>query len=119
VYIAKMLTQQGVNVITAATGHRRIFRDWGRAAIEQFAEVYLNCYMSTCIRRDSKGIYRFGLSHTSGNVPGINEMYEVPLNPELVLNSESDEPSELADQLFGWIQKHFLQQRSFVEETSR
>lgn len=115
VYIAKILTQQGVNVIIAATGHRRVYRDWARAAMDPFAEVYLNCLLSTCMRRDQKGIYKLALVKTDSSVPGVNEMYEVPLYPELVLNSERHEPEELADELYDWVQYHFIQEKQTQE----
>jgi adenylylsulfate kinase len=102
VFLAKMLTNQGVNVIIAATGHRRIYRDWGRAAIDQFAEIYLNCLLSTCIRRDKKGVYKLALTNEGSTVPGVNVMYEAPQNPELVLDGEHKDPQTLAKEVITW-----------------
>lgn len=94
VYLAKMLTELGHTVIIDATGNRRRWRDLARALIPRFAEIFLECPLEECVRRErqrqnSRGapaaIYRKG---TEGwPVPGVNVPYEEPLGPELIIQS--------------------------------
>ncbi len=52
-YIASLLVQNGVNVIVDATANLRRYRDQLRAQIPKFIEVYLECPMDECIRREA------------------------------------------------------------------
>ncbi|MEM2648831.1 MAG: adenylyl-sulfate kinase, partial [Candidatus Bathyarchaeia archaeon] len=54
VYIAKILTENGVNVIIDATGNRRKYRDNARSQIPLFMEAYLRCPLEVCIEREAK-----------------------------------------------------------------
>jgi adenylylsulfate kinase len=90
-YIGKLLAKNGVNVIFAATAHRSIYRERARAYFERFVEVYVKCPLEVCITRDQKGIYKQALSGEAQNVPGVQELYEVPEMPAIVVNSEEND----------------------------
>jgi adenylylsulfate kinase len=90
VYLARVLTELGHNVIIDATGNRREWRDLARGLIPRFIEVYLRCPVEECSRRekrrtDSHGappdIYKKGES--GWPVPGVNAPYEEPANPDI------------------------------------
>jgi adenylylsulfate kinase len=57
-YIAGLLTENGVNVIIAATAPKREHRQAARERIHLFVEVYLNCPEEVCRERDSKGLWK-------------------------------------------------------------
>lgn len=94
-YMAKLLTEIGVNVFIDATGNRRKYRDNARGLIPQFAEVFIRCPLEVCMEREAqrkavfspKGIYRKSLQ-SDANVPGVNVPYEEPLLPEIVIDTE-------------------------------
>lgn len=88
VSLGELLTSQGIPVIFDATANRRAYRDHARRHIGKFIEVYLDCPLETCIARDPKGIYR----NASANVPGLHSPFEPPLNPDIVIHSDRDEP---------------------------
>ncbi len=96
VYIAKLLSDNGVNVIIDATGNKRRYREQARREIERFMEVYLKCPLEVCIRRDPKGIYRMALEGKAKTVPGIQSRYEVPEKPELIVDTAESTPSQCA-----------------------
>ncbi|HDD69917.1 MAG TPA: adenylyl-sulfate kinase, partial [Candidatus Bathyarchaeota archaeon] len=54
VYIAKLLTKNGVNVIIDATGNLRRYRENARKQITRFMEAYLECPLEVCFQRESK-----------------------------------------------------------------
>ena len=54
VYAAKVLVENGINVIIDATGNRRRYREKARNTINRFMEVYLKCPLSICIERERK-----------------------------------------------------------------
>ena len=103
VYLAKKLTETGHDVIIDATGNLRRWRDLARQLIPRYGEIYLQCPIAVCIRREQervetreapKDIYRKGAAGSP--VPGVSVPYEEPLRPELVL--ETDKMS-IADML--------------------
>ncbi|MFP3189934.1 MAG: adenylyl-sulfate kinase [Thermoproteota archaeon] len=97
VYFAHVLVENGVNVIIAATGNKRRFRKKCREMIKNFIEVYIKCSLEECMRRDSKGLYKMALEGKIKNFPGIQDPYEEPENPELVIDSGKLKPWECAE----------------------
>ena len=51
-------------------------------------EIYVNTPLEKCESRDVKGLYVKARKGIIGNFTGISDPYEVPKNPELILNSE-------------------------------
>jgi len=93
-YMAKLLTQVGTNVIIDATGNRLRYRELARKLIPNFAEVYLQCPLEVCIRRESKRQNQFSpkdiyaKSNKEGaTVPGVNIPYEEAKAPEIVVDT--------------------------------
>jgi adenylylsulfate kinase len=112
VYIAKLLTQNGVNVIIDATGNLRRYRDNARKQIRSFIEVYLECPLEVCIEREAKRgktyqapkqIYAKALKGKALTVPGIGQPYEPPLNPEITIDTTKYTPKECAQKILNLI----------------
>src|SRR5256886_8971304 len=61
-YVAKLLTRNGVAVITAAISPYRAIRDEVREDIGAFVEGYVKASLDECIRRDTKGLYARALA---------------------------------------------------------
>jgi adenylylsulfate kinase-like enzyme len=60
-------------------------------------EVYVDCPLEECVRRDPKGIYRDGLRANSDNIPGLQSEYENPLDPEVVVSGREDSVDDAVD----------------------
>lgn len=96
-YMAKLLTDEGVNVIIDATGNLREYRDEARRLIGDFGEVYIQCPLEVCMAREAsrsarfapQGIYRKGTTGKSGTVPGLNVPYEPPREPIVTISCET------------------------------
>jgi adenylylsulfate kinase len=86
-FMGARLVAHGVTVIFDATANRRVYRDFARSLIPKFLEVAVECPLELCMRRDSKGTYQRGQRGGSSTVPGLQEPYEAPLNPDLVLDT--------------------------------
>jgi len=109
VYFGQMLTSHGIHVIFDATGNRRSHRMQARAAISKFMEVYVKCPIEICVARDPKGIYRMAREGKATTVPGVQDVYEEPDSPEVIIDSENVSPEEGAEHVIarlkeqGWI----------------
>jgi adenylylsulfate kinase len=86
-FLAELLTDNGVNVIIAATASRRAYRQAARACIKRFAEVYVDCSPEVCRARDSKGLWKKADKGEIGFLPGVGESFEPPESPEVRLDT--------------------------------
>ncbi|MBS7654449.1 MAG: adenylyl-sulfate kinase [Candidatus Bathyarchaeia archaeon] len=122
-YIAKILTDNGVNVIIDATGNRRKYRDQARREISMFMEAYIRCPLEVCIDREAgrgvdrsygapKGVYSKAFTGESKTVPGLGVPYEEPVNPEVTVDSDKLSPEECTDIILKAILEKFSEQPS-------
>ena len=98
-YVGALLTKHGVPVIFDATANRRNYRDDARKQIPGFLEVYIDCPLEICMRRDPKGIYQAVHEGKAKIVPGLQEPYESPVNPDVVVHGESEVPETAAERI--------------------
>jgi adenylylsulfate kinase len=83
VFLAELLTGNGVNVLIAATGSRRAYREEARIRLRRFAEVHIDCPIEECRKRDPKGLWKKAETGAIDSLPGAGMPYEAPLVPEL------------------------------------
>jgi adenylylsulfate kinase len=88
-FVGRLLVEHGVPVIFDATANRRGYRDRARREIPRFLEVYVDTPLQICMARDPKGIYRMGKAGQAASVPGLQESYEPPQSPDLVVRGEN------------------------------
>ncbi|HTZ18653.1 MAG TPA: adenylyl-sulfate kinase [Dissulfurispiraceae bacterium] len=96
VFAAATIAELGHDVVIDATGNMRRWRDLARKVIPRYAEVYIKCPLEVCREREEArkdthsaptDIYKKGME--GWPVPGISAPYEEPLNPELIIDTES------------------------------
>lgn len=97
-YIAGLLTDNGVNVLIAATGARRAYRQAARRGIARFAEVHVVCPPEVCRARDPKGLWERADAGEITTLPGAGVPYEAPETPEVVVNTAKLRPTEAAEE---------------------
>jgi adenylylsulfate kinase len=98
VELAAELVGSGKNVIIAATGSQRSYREAARALLgPRFAEVWVRCPLDTCRTRDPKGIYGRAAQGLVHNLPGVDAPYEAPDRPEAVVDTDRLTPEEAAE----------------------
>jgi adenylylsulfate kinase len=89
-FVSKLLTRNGVIVLATFVSpyeeRRRITRD----EIGSFMEVYVRCPINVCIERDVKGMYQKALKGEISNFTGIDDPYEEPKNPDLILDTDGE-----------------------------
>jgi adenylyl-sulfate kinase len=112
-FVAKLVSRHGGIVITAAISPYRSIRDEVRASMENFVEVYVNTPLEVCIRRDVKGMYKKALAGELKHFTGIDDPYEPPLNPELVIQTDNETPGASSGRILAG-----LEQMGLIERTS-
>lgn len=96
IYVCKLLTRNGVNAIVSLISPYRSTRAYARENLPKFVEVYLKCSVKECIKRDPKGLYKKALAGEINNMTGIQDPYEEPVNPEVLLDTEHDSSKDNA-----------------------
>ena len=92
-FVAELLTRNGVATICCPISHYKETRDQVRAAIGEFVEVYVHATLDELTQnRDPKGLYKKALAGEIKGFTGVDDPYEVPDHPELVLDTMVESP---------------------------
>lgn len=118
-FVAKLVTRNGVAVITAFISPYRAMREFSRREIGSFVEVYVKCSLEECVRRDVKGMYRRAIAGEIPNFTGVSDPYEEPEHPEIVVETEGRTPEESAGEILSWLEAHGLIPAAAGSSTAR
>jgi adenylylsulfate kinase len=91
IYLCKLLSRNGIISIVCLISPYREFRKYARSKINvnnNFYEVYVKCSLETCIKRDPKGLYKKALAGEIKDLTGLQDPYEEPENPEVIVDTE-------------------------------
>ncbi len=88
--VAKLFADAGFLTVVAFISPFREGRDKVRAGVQQdrFVEVFVDCSLEVCEKRDSKGLYIKARSGVLKDFTGISSPYENPLCPEVHLRTD-------------------------------
>jgi adenylylsulfate kinase len=105
--VAKLFCDAGLVVITAFISPYRADRARARAAVDEgdFVEIFVNAPLEVCESRDPKGLYKKARAGLIKGYTGIDDPYETPENPEIVLDAGSKTPEQLADEVIAYLKK--------------
>jgi adenylylsulfate kinase len=107
-FMGAKLVSHGVTVIFDATANKRAHRDFARNMIPRFIEVAVECPLELAMRRDYKGTYQRGQRGESVTVPGLQEPYEAPINPEVRVDTTKVKASEAAAIILEFLKDRIL-----------
>ena len=95
-YVAKVLSRNGVVVISALIAPYATSRADAREMVgpERFLETYIRAPLEVCEERDPKGLYAKARRGEITNMTGIQDPYEEPTQPDLVVDTSSSTPEE-------------------------
>jgi adenylylsulfate kinase len=94
-FVANLLTRNGVATICCPISPYREARDAVREQIGAFVEIYVHATVEEiAAHRDPKGLYRKALAGEITNFTGVDDPYEAPEHPELVLDTLHETPRE-------------------------
>jgi len=105
--VAELFAQSGLITLTAFISPYRRDRDRVRAMMREgdFIEVYVNAPLEVCEARDPKGLYKKARAGEIKGFTGIDDPYEAPENPELVLDAASKDAETLANEVIAYLQE--------------
>jgi adenylylsulfate kinase len=110
--VAKLFSDAGLITITSFISPYRRDRDLVRKLHEDvklpFLEVYVDCPIDEAEKRDPKGLYRKARAGELKGFTGIDDPYEAPDRPELVLRSDRLSVADSVAALLGVLQRRGL-----------
>jgi len=109
-WVARLLARNGVIVLCSFVSPYREVRRMIREIIEEeapFIEIYVQCPLEECIRRDPKGLYKKALRGEIKHFTGISDPYEPPENPDIIVNTVLYSAQENIEKIMSYIYTRF------------
>ncbi|HCP31676.1 TPA: adenylyl-sulfate kinase [Candidatus Acetothermia bacterium] len=89
-FVAELLSKNGVATTCSFISPYRKARANARARCHNFIEVYTYCSLEMLIERDPKGLYAKALAGEITGFTGINDPYEEPENPDIIVHTDKE-----------------------------
>lgn len=104
--VAKLFTDAGVIVLASFVSPYQKDRDAVRANLRpgEFIEVYVKVSIEEAAKRDPKGLYKKALAGEIKGFTGIDDPYEAPPSPEIVIDTESLDPTAAAESIVEFLE---------------
>lgn len=104
--VAALFTDAGVINITAFISPYREDRDQARACAKNspFLEVFVDCDLDECERRDPKGLYKKARAGEIPEFTGISAPYEAPEKAELTVNTTRQSEAESTQAILSYLE---------------
>lgn len=103
--MAKQFVNEGSFVIVALISPYKEDRQKARLLIGEnhFIEVFIDTPLQICIERDPKGLYAKAAKGEIKNFTGLDAPYEMPIHPEVLLNTEYNSVDEVVEILIKYL----------------
>jgi adenylylsulfate kinase len=119
-FVCGLLTRNGVICISAAIAPYREARQWARQEIGNFVEVYVKCPIEVCRQRDVKGLYKLVDEGKIKGFTGVDDPYEEPEHPELVVETDKETIEESVRHIFAKLEElGYLEPEEMPEEEAK
>jgi adenylylsulfate kinase len=106
--VSKLMVDAGIVTLTAFISPYREDRDMVRQLLgeKEFIEIYVKCSLEECERRDPKGLYKRARAGEIKGFTGIDDPYEAPENPELVVETDKQTLEESVKQVITYLEEN-------------
>ena len=103
--VSRLMLDAGLIVITAFISPFKEERQLAKSLVleENYFLVHVDCSVEKCEERDVKGLYKKARAGEIKNFTGIDSPYEVPENPNLIVNTEKENVDESVEKIFNAI----------------
>ncbi len=104
--VAKLFVDAGLIVLTAFISPYRKDRNLARSLVEdgEFIEIYVKCPLEVCEKRDVKGLYEKARMGIIKQFTGIDDPYEEPENPEIIIETNKNSLEECSNMVVKYLE---------------
>ena len=106
--VSKLFVQSGIICLNSFITPKESLRQMARKILgeENLLEIYVECSFETCRKRDVKGIYKKAEKGLVANFTGKESAFEPPVQPHLILNTETTPPEDCLETLYCFVLGH-------------
>jgi len=106
--VAKLFAEAGIIALTAFISPYKVDRDRVRQTLQEgdFIEVFVDAPIEVCEQRDPKGLYKKARAGELKGFTGIDDPYEAPEQPEIILEAGTKTPEQLAGEVIAYLKKN-------------
>lgn len=106
---AALFKDAGLIVLVACISPNREMREFAKEKVENnFIEIYVKASLETCIKRDTKGLYKKAKSGELSDFTAISLSYEEPSNPDIILDTDLFTVEECVEKVLEYIESEVL-----------
>jgi sulfate adenylyltransferase len=106
-FVAGEIARQGGIVVAAAISPYRATRNEVRKMVgeERFVEIFVDTPIEVCEERDVKGLYARARRGQITGFTGVDDPYEIPVDPEITLHTVEIAPEDNARNIIDYLEK--------------
>jgi len=104
-YLCSILEKNGISVITSFVSPYKDSRVFVRRMTRNFIEVYISTPIAECEKRDVKGLYKKARLGEIKQFTGIDDPYEIPDSPEVIINTKDEDISFSVNKAISFLKK--------------
>ena len=105
-FVAELLSNNGVATTCSFISPYRNARANARARCRNFIEVYVECPLEALIERDPKGLYKKALAGEIKGFTGVDDPYEEPESPEIVVHTATESIDESTHVIIDYLERN-------------
>ncbi|MBW4554986.1 MAG: adenylyl-sulfate kinase [Trichormus sp. ATA11-4-KO1] len=102
-YLCSLLNKHSINTIVALISPFNATRNQLRQSLGKFIEIYVDCPLEECIKRDPKGLYQRAISGEIPEFTGISSPYEAPVSPDIVLKTYEEDVNQSVEKILKYL----------------
>ena len=108
--VIKLFIDAGIVVLTAFVSPLRKHREYVKSLLEdgEYIEIYVKCPAEKCAERDPKGHYEKAKLGIIKNFTGVDGPYEEPINPDIIIDTETFTVEESVQQVIKFLEEKGL-----------
>ena len=109
-FVAKLLSRNQIATIVSFVSPYRNARQFARENTTNFIEIYVKCPVDVCKKRDIKGMYQKAAKKEISNFTGVDDPYQEPECPDLIIESDKESPESSAKKVLD-----FLKSKKYIQ----
>ncbi|MEL9915178.1 MAG: adenylyl-sulfate kinase [Thermoplasmatales archaeon] len=102
-FVAKLLSDNGIPTLCAFISPYRDIRNEIRQKCSNFIEIFVKCPIEILVKRDPKGLYARALKGEIKHFTGVDDPYEPPENPEIVIDTSVESIEEATEKIISYL----------------
>ena len=107
-YVCSLLNKHSINTIVALISPCNETRNKVRDSLDNFIEIYVDCPLVECIKRDPKGLYQKALSGDIPEFTGLSSPYNPPDHPEITLKTDEEDVKQSVQKILSYLRRSGL-----------